>query len=155
MNAAVALLAQAQPWHWLALALILLVAEIATGTSYLLWPAAAAALVAVGSFLAPGLSWPVELAAFAGLTIALTLTGRRYVRGRWLSQTEGGDGLNERGAQLIGQTALVEAAFVGGVGRVRLGDTTWRATGAEAFAAGEEVAVAGVDGATLKVARRA
>ena len=153
MDALFSFLAQVQAWHWFAFALVLLIAEIATGTTYLLWPAVAAATTGVLAF-AIGFSWTAQLAMFAVFTLILTLTGHFYVRGRWLSHG-GSKHLNERSNQLIGQKALADAPFAAGFGRVRIGDTVWRAASSEAIAPGEYVEIISVDGATLHLRKSA
>ena len=47
MEPLVSLLSSVGPQHWVVLGLILLIAEMASGTTYLLWPAVAAFLVAL------------------------------------------------------------------------------------------------------------
>lgn len=151
MDAIAALLGQIQPWHWLALGLAFLVAELASGSTYLLWPAASAWLVGLLLFFLP-IGVGGQLLIFAGATIALTLTGHRYVRGRWL--TQGGDPqLMEPGLRFRGRQAVAAGPFEHGVGRVRLDDTEWRAESLDAIGAGEKVEVLAVEGATLKVRR--
>jgi membrane protein implicated in regulation of membrane protease activity len=142
---------QMQAWHWFALGLALLVAEIFTGTSYLLWPAAAAALTGFLAWIAP-LSPIAAWTVFAGLTLVLTVTGRRFVRGRWLNRGAS-EHLNQRARSLIGQQALAESDFAAGFGRVKVADTAWRAQSEDAIAAGERVEIVGADAATLKVKR--
>jgi membrane protein implicated in regulation of membrane protease activity len=151
MDTIVAALAHLQSWHWLAIGLVLVIAEILTGTTYLLWPAAAAAATGLLLFVAP-FAWPLQLAVFATLTLVLTLTGRAYMRGRWL--TRGGEEqLNDRGAQMIGQVAVADAAFVAGFGRVKYADSVWRAASDEPIEAGAQVEIVGVDGTTMRVKR--
>lgn len=152
MDALFAVLSRIEPMHWLAIGLAFLVAEIVTGTTYLLWPAAAAALTGVFAFFMPE-SVAAQWAVFAVLTIALTFTGHFYVRGRWLKRDDSGTALNERGAALAGQKAIAEADFAAGFGRVRLNDTIWRAASSEAIARGEMVEIVSIDGATLQVKR--
>lgn len=143
------LLGQLEAWHWLAIGLALLIAELATGSTYLLWPAVAAWLVGLLILFLP-LGWPIQMMAFAGITIGLTLTGRTYVKGRWV--TRGGDeALNDRARALVGARAVAAGPFVHGVGRVRLGDSEWRAQCAEPVADGEALEVVSVEGATLSV----
>lgn len=139
------------PQHWLVLGLILLIAEMATGTTYLLWPAVAAFITAVISFL--GLTnWIADIGIFAVLVIALTAFGRPLVK-RWRQAHVGAnEKLNERGRSLVGSQAIV-AAFANGVGSVKVNDTIWRAVSDEPLEAGQSVEIAGVDGATLKVKR--
>ena len=144
----VSLLAGLEPQHWLILGLILLIAEMASGTTYLLWPAVAAFATGALAYFAL-VSWPVELALFAVLVIVLTLLGRPLVR---RFRAEGAAHLNERGAQMVGGRAIV-TAFANGVGSVKINDSIWRAVSDEALAPGENVEIAAVDGATLKVKR--
>lgn len=147
-----AFFAEVTPWHWFGIGLVLLIAEISTGTTYLLWPAVAAWLTAILLLLFP-LPLPLQLFAFGAATIGLTLSGRRYVKGKWL---KGGDKeLNDRGKMLVGTSGVAATAFEHGVGRVRLGDTEWRAESDDAIGAGDAVSILAVDGATLKVVRRA
>ena len=135
--------------HWLALGLILLIAELATGTTYLLWPAVAAGLTGLLSLFMP-MGFLTELAIFAVLTIALTAIGRPLVRNRLLAKA-GSPTLNERGQALVGVRGIAAGAFMNGVGSVKVGDTIWRATSADEIAAGQAVEVIGVDGATIAV----
>src|SRR5262249_51181492 len=66
-------------WIWLAVAAVFLAVEVATGTGWLLWPAASAMLVGLLTVVAqPGL--PIELGLFAALTIATTYLARRFLR---------------------------------------------------------------------------
>jgi membrane protein implicated in regulation of membrane protease activity len=65
-------------WTWIAVAAVLLAAEVVTGWGYLLWPAAAAVGIAVAGRFAP-LGLPVEVAVFVVLTIASTMLARRFL----------------------------------------------------------------------------
>lgn len=149
METLVDLLNAMGPQHWLVLGLILLIAEMASGTTYLLWPAVAAFAVALVSWLAPT-TWVVEIALFSVLILALTYFGHPIVK-RWRNENAA-QGLNERGATLVGVRGVV-ANFANGVGSVKVGDTMWRATSEESLEAGQAVEVASVDGVTLKVKR--
>ena len=59
-------------WFWLALGAVLLGVEAATGSGWLLWPAASAGVVAVISLLGLHLGALGEVAIFAGLTLITT-----------------------------------------------------------------------------------
>lgn len=143
--------AEVTPWHWFGIGLVLLIAEISTGTTYLLWPAVAAWLTALLLFLFP-LPLPFQLLAFGVATLGLTLTGRRYLRGKWLKA--GDSELNDRGKMLVGVSGVAAGSFENGVGRVKLGDSEWRAESDDAIGAGDAVSILAVEGATLKVVRR-
>lgn len=151
MDAIIALLSGVQPQHWLILGFVLLIAELMTGTTYLLWPAVAAFITALISFF--GLTnWIADIAIFAVLVIALTAYGRPLVA-RWRNMGAGAnERLNQRSRSLIGGRGVV-AAFANGVGSVKVNDTIWRATSDETLEPGQNVEIAGVDGTTLKVKR--
>jgi membrane protein implicated in regulation of membrane protease activity len=149
MDSLVSVLSQLQAWHWLALALILLVAEIATGTTHLLWPAAAAFVLAVVRLFF-AMDWAPQVALFGVLTLVLTLTGRHYVKGGWLKHGAN-EQLNDRSAQLVGQRGITEAPFEAGVGRVKVGDTVWLARAEGALGANQLVEIVAAEGTTLTV----
>lgn len=141
-------------WYWFVLAAILLIVEISTGTTYFLWPAAAAAVVGVLDIAPVDVGWRIELVIFAAVTIFLTVFATPKVK-PWLARSQKDHlTLNERGAQNIGRRVAVEEAFASGEGRVRLGDTVWSAASesGENFAVGEEVTITRVEGSKLYVA---
>lgn len=149
MDTLIAFLTSLGPQHWLVLGLILLIAEMASGTTYLLWPAVAAFITALVS-LAGMTNWVAELVIFAVLVIVLTAFGRPLVQ-RWRNQG-GQPGLNERATAMIGVRGVI-TAFANGVGSVKVNDTVWRAASDEALTPGDTVEVFAVDGVTLTVKR--
>jgi membrane protein implicated in regulation of membrane protease activity len=149
MDTLVSLLNGLGPEHWLVLGLILLIAEMASGTTYLLWPAVAAFITALLAWIAPT-GWVVEIVVFGVLILVLTYFGHPLVK-RWRNEGAA-NGLNERGTALIGSRGVV-STFANGVGSVRVNDTVWRALSEDDLQAGQEVEVTAVDGATLKVRR--
>ncbi len=151
MDAIFSLLAAIEPQHWLALGLVLLIAEMATGTTYLLWPAVAAGITGAVAFLAP-IEWGAELALFAVLVIALTIFARPLLRSRLVKASDDPE-LNERGAAMIGTQGSVSQSFVNGLGMFRINDSVWRAQSDEAIEIGAPVQVLAVDGVTLTVKR--
>jgi membrane protein implicated in regulation of membrane protease activity len=135
-------------WPWLALAALFLAIEVATGTGWLLWPAASAFVVGLlAEALHPGLA--LELGLFAVLTIASTYLARRFLR-PVLDST--GPDLNDPLQRLVGQHGQVMAAFEQGRGRVFVDGKDWAAeTDDPAPLVDQTVVVTGVDGAVLKV----
>ncbi len=147
MDTLITFLTTLGPQHWLVFGLILLIAEMASGTTYLLWPAVAAFLTALVA-LTGATNWVVDVAIFAVLVIALTAFGRPLVK-RW--REAGADsGLNERSKSLIGTRGVI-TVFANGVGSVKIADSVWRAVSDETLAPGQTVVIDAVDGATLKV----
>ena len=149
MDLLINLLNDMGPLHWLVLGLLLLIIEMATGTTYLLWPSVAAFATALAALLLPT-NWIAEVALFATLIIVLTYFGRPLVK-RWRNE-HAAQGLNERSLTMIGKRGVV-ASFANGVGSVKIADTIWRAVSEEALEAGQSVEVDGVDGVTLRVRR--
>ena len=86
MDTLITFLTSLGPQHWLVFGLILLIAEMASGTTYLLWPAVAAFITALIS-LSGGTTWVADMAIFAVLVIALTWFGRPIVQ-RWRHDQE-------------------------------------------------------------------
>lgn len=149
MDTLIAFFTDLGPQHWLILGLVLLIAEMASGTTYLLWPAVAAFLTALVS-LTGATSWIVDMGVFAVLVIALTYFGRPIVQ-RWREEGAA-SGLNQRSTTLIGTRGEI-TVFANGAGSVKINDTIWRAVSDEPLAPGEAVVIDSVDGATLKVKR--
>ena len=135
--------------HWLAIAGILLTFELLTGTLYVLWVAAAAAIVAAINWIGPDLAWQTDLVLFGLFSTALLLFGHYVVKPR--IRQEAAEGLNEPAHALVGRRAKALADFATGEGRVQLGDSQWRAITNDRIEAGEELVVVGVEGSTLRV----
>jgi inner membrane protein len=137
-------------WVWVAIAAGLLAVEVATGSGWLLWPAASAAVVAVLERTL-GLSLEAAVLTFAVLTIVSTLLARRYLPRSLLARKHGD--INDNIARLVGHHGRVVAPFDGRSGRVFIDGKEWAAEldGGEPPPAGSEVEVTGVHGARLKV----
>jgi hypothetical protein len=139
-------------WTWLAVGAALLAMETATGSGYLLWPALAAAIVALLTF-AVHLGLPLEAVVFAVLTIGLTVLARLY----WPPRPRAANPqLNDRAARLIGRVGETVGAFAAGQGRVFVDGAEWTAELEEADpsipAPGARVKIVEVvDGGRLRV----
>ncbi|WP_203294827.1 NfeD family protein [Maricaulis parjimensis] len=139
-------------WAWWAIAGLILIGEVLTGTTYLLWPAAAAFLTGFVAMEMFGVSWPVQLGVFAVLTLPLLWVGDRYVRPALKAGAN--SGLNDRSARMVGERVVVVADFSSGRGRVRYGDTEWAAEmeSGEDAKAGDTLIVRAVKGVILIIA---
>ena len=137
------------PYHWLALATLLIAIEMVMPTQYLLWPGVAAALVGLLAFLLD-MSLTAEVAVFAVLSIGLTVMSDRL---RPRHQADAGSSLNQRTDQLVGRPAVVAEEFVHGVGAVTVGDTRWSARSMDGsdFKAGALVVIASAESTLLVV----
>jgi membrane protein implicated in regulation of membrane protease activity len=134
-------------WAWLALGLILAVAEMVIPGLFLIWLAGAAIVTGFLAWALP-LGLPLQIVVFAVLAILAVFSGRRYLRA---NPVESADPLmNDRGGRLVGEIVVVTQAIDGGTGRVRQGDGEWLARGPDAEP-GARMRVSGHDGAVLIV----
>ncbi|WP_019585975.1 NfeD family protein [Deinococcus apachensis] len=141
-------LERVQSWHWWVLGALLLILEVLAPGVFFVWLALAALVLGLIVFVLP-LPVTVQLLLFAALSVAAVLLGRRYVSRLPASGNEG-RALNAGAHRLVGRTVLVTSPIVNGVGRVRAGDSDWRATGPDT-PAGASVLVVGAEGTTLRV----
>ena len=135
--------------RWLFLFFGLLILEVLTGTTYILWPAAAAVIVALCAFILP-IGWSMQLVLFFILSAVFLYLGHTYLKPR----VKGGEpsDLNDRARSMKGMRVRAIADFDTGRGRVQVGDTQWRASMDDGDAkAGEELRVVTVKGTTLIV----
>lgn len=136
-------------WIWLAIGALFLVIEVSTGTGWLLWSAACAAVVALLSFVLPQ-SPLVHLMVWAALTIIATLTARKY-----LPRNASGDGpdINDNVGRLVGHKGKVVEPFRNGQGRVFVDGAEWAAIADDGAAhkLDQQVQVTAANGSVLKV----
>ena len=134
-------------WVWLAIGAVLLAAEVATGSGYLLWPAASAAVVALVT-LAVHLGLPFELITFAGLTLVTTFAAKRFLPSPFKPT---GVDINDPHHRLIGHHGRAAGAFEAGHGRVFVDGKEWAAEleGEGKLPAGSPISVVGVAGGAL------
>lgn len=148
-NAFIAMMSSMNSWTWLILGTVLLIAELLTGSTFILWPALAAIAVGITIFIVP-LGWTMQLTLFAILSVIGLVLGEKYLRPR-LDKGED-EGLNDLNASMAGRRVFAIGDFAAGEGRVKVGDTEWRARLYDGNAkAGDELRITGVEGATLHV----
>jgi hypothetical protein len=140
-------------WHWWVLGLVLVVIEMIAPGFFLLWIGLAAGvtgviLVILDKGMGVGVAWEVQFLIFGVLAIGSVVAARSYFRRNPIVSDDAT--LNRRGAQYIGRIFSLDEAIVNGVGKVKVGDSWWRAEGPD-LPAGERVKVVGVDGTMLKV----
>lgn len=115
-------------WKWLSLALILAIAELLVPGVFLIWVAAAAAIVGAVAFLTD-INMAAQLLLFALAAITMTYGARRWYTANPVASED--PLLNDRAARLIGQTALVVEPVSAHAGRAKIGDSVWPARGAD------------------------
>ena len=136
-------------WHWLVLAMLLVIVEIVAPSFFFLWIAGAAGAMALVTLAVPSLHWETQFLLFGAISIATLLAQwliLRHVRPEPSDQP----GLNRRGEQYAGRVLTLVEPIENGYGAVRVDDTRWRVTG-PALPAGRTVRVTGTEGMTLRV----
>ncbi|GGO22706.1 NfeD family protein [Deinococcus humi] len=136
------------PGHWWVLGAVLLMLEVAAPGVFFVWLALASFALGLVVFVLP-LAVPFQLALFAILSIVAVFLGKRYV-GKLALGGQEGDRLNTGAHRLVGRTVVVTAAIHNGSGRVRVGDSEWRATGPDT-PVGAQVLIVSAEGTTLAV----
>lgn len=136
-------------WHWLALAVVVLVLRMLAGP-WLIAPAVAALAVAIAMALVP-LAWPLQFGVFAA--VALVAGGIYW---RWLRPpplTHATKKVHKRKARLLGMRASLMVPIKAGRGTVQLQDALWPVTCGEDLPAGTLVEVTGYDKNILHVSK--
>ncbi len=147
MNEVSSLFVSLGAWNWLILAGLFLVLELLAPGIFLIWFGIAAGIVGALA-LVFDVAWQWQLMLFAILSLAAVIAARKFLR-KDDAQSER-PLLNRRAQQHVGKSYLVVDAIENGRGKVKIGDTLWRAEGPDA-AQGTRVKVTGTDGATLMV----
>lgn len=135
-------------WAWIILGIVLIGLELLAPGVFFIWLGLAAIVTGLVD-AALGLSWQVAALVFAGLSVAAVVLGRTLMRPSTQQDTQANQ-LNQRGQSLVGQVFTLETSIKDGEGRIRVGDSSWRVTGADRFA-GAKVRVIRVEGTTLVV----
>ncbi|WP_431223414.1 NfeD family protein [Serratia sp. L9] len=138
-------------WFWITLGGLLLAAEMLGASGYLLWSGVSAVVVGMVVWLLPQLAWEWQGAIFAVMTIAVAYLWWYWLRKRPTSAGSGSQVLNQRNRQLIGTRATLTEPMHNGVGRINIGDSSWRAQANEDLPIGTEVEVVAVEGVTLVI----
>ena len=140
------------PYHWLALAAILIGLEMVMPTQYLIWPGIAAIVTGLIAFVAD-VGWPAQLSIFGVLSVALVV-GSHYMP-KTAAGAQKATTLNQRTDQLVGRTAVVADDFYNGHGAVTVGDTRWEAQSLDGsdLTAGTRVQIVAAESTLLKVKR--
>ncbi len=139
-------------WIWGAVGLILLAAEMATGTFYVLWFGIAALILSLVTWLMPELSLGLQLMLFALLSIGALLVWRTYYK-----KTETHSRVGQAQGEEIGRVGTIVAPVSATEnGRIQfaqglMGSREWTAVANESIAVGTQAVVTAVEGNALRV----
>ena len=139
-------------WIWGAIGLILLAAEMATGTVYLLWFGISALSVAIATWMFPNLPLALQLVMFAALSISSLVIWKLNYK-----KTETHSRVGQAQGEEIGRVGEVTKAcgpnqngtiqFTQGL----MGSRDWPAISNEPIQVGSSAKVLAVEGNTLRV----
>ncbi|HEX2431779.1 MAG TPA: NfeD family protein [Aestuariivirgaceae bacterium] len=135
-------------WVWWILAGLLLIVELLLAGIFFVWLGIAAAIMGVIDFLAPPLSWQVEILIFATLSAVLVIAGRPWLKRRQAVESDQPN-LNRRIQDYVGRSYVLDEAIINGRGKVKIDDTLWEVTGPD-LPQGAWVRIVGVDGLRLR-----
>ncbi len=139
-------------WVWGVIGLVLLAAEMATGTFYVLWFGVAAIILAVLTWLVPDLNVSTQLILFSVLSIGALFIWRNYYKKTSVDHRVGqsqGEEIGRTGTIIVpispSQTGRIQ--FTQGV----MGSREWDAVSNEAIEVGRQAEVIAVEGNALRV----
>ncbi len=140
------------PYHWIALGLILLMAEMLGAAGFLLGAAAAALCMGGVLFLFPDLAigWQLMYYAF-GAVVATALYFQLF---RDAQSKPARPLLNKRAQRLVGHQFKLEEDIEFGEGKVQIGDTFWHVTTSEPLQKGTLVEVVDTHRMALVIAAK-
>lgn len=143
-------------WHWIAVGLLLMLAEIFVPSFTIFWFGLAGLVVAALLWLLPGMALSGQLAVWAIASIALTVAWFRYFKPTMVDRTKAG--LSREA--VVGETGqVIRAPQEGRRGVVRfsmplLGTNEWEFIATDEVVLGDRVMVVDVSGNTLVVKKK-
>lgn len=135
-------------WHWLILAVTLIILEIFISGFVLFWLGLAAAIVGIILAAFPGMNWETQLVIFSIFSVLSIILWFKYGKNRGAESDR--PTLNKRGEQYVGRTFTLNEPIIDGIGKIKVDDSSWRIAGDDAEI-GEKVKVVGIESTTLKV----
>jgi len=135
-------------WHWWVFAIVLVVLEIFSAGAFFIWMAVAAVITGLALLIMPEMSWQIQFIVFAVASIISIVVGRSFFNRKEINTED--PTLGELESSMIGKVFIVEQAIVNGSGRLKVGESTWKAKGPDCDV-GSTVKVTAVNGAELIV----
>jgi len=112
------------PYHWFALGLLLLTAEMLGAAGFLLGAAAAALGMGALVWMSPDMAASTQIMIYSVVAVAATIVYFRLFRDA--QKHQGRPLLNKRAKRLIGHQFKLEDDIDLGHAKIQIGDTLWR-----------------------------
>lgn len=135
-------------WHWLVLAVVLVILEVFSPGVFFLWMGLAAGMIGLILYFIPELGWQYQLMLFALFSVVAIIAARAILQRHPIKTDQ--PNLNRRGEQYVGRMFTLEEPIFNGEGKIHVDDSTWKVRG-EDCPAGQRIKVIGVDGVVLLV----
>ena len=135
-------------WHWLILAVVMIILEILIPGAYFLWMGVSAIFVGALMYVFPEMVFLVQILIFAVLSVISVVMYKSYRKKNPIVTDE--PALNRRGEKYIDQKFTLTEPIINGEGKIKVDDSTWKIVGMD-MPAGMIVRVVAVEGTTLKV----
>ncbi len=142
------LLDNLQFWHWWVFGIVLIALEVFAPGAFFMWMGIAAGATGLALLISPEMSWQWQFIIFSVASIAAILIGRTFFKRKSINTDD--PTLSQLEKELTGNVYKVEKPIINGSGRVKVGESTWKAEGPDCKA-GVSVKVTGVRGAVLLV----
>lgn len=136
-------------WHWIAFGAVLIVIEIFAPGGVFLWPALAAIVVGLISYIAPEINTSFLLLVWGISSIILVVGWLAYKKKHPGNEPQ--NNINRRGEQYVGRHFTLSKDIVNGIGELHVDDTRWKIVCGHDIAAGNKVKVIAVEGTSLRV----
>ena len=126
-------------WHWFALGLLLLIAEMAGAGGYLLWVGIAAGITGVLLCIFPEMAWQWQLLVFSVSSVLCALAWWQYQK-KYRGVIDE-PLLNRLSAQYVGRVFTLSDPVENGRGKIRVDDSFWEVAAEDDMPAGTRVRV--------------
>jgi membrane protein implicated in regulation of membrane protease activity len=140
-------------WSWWILGVAMIGIEVLAPGTFFLWFGLAAFFVGLVSLIVGPEStvwvWQAQLITFVVVALVFAYLGRMLMQRKGWDKSEQPN-LNERGSALIGRYAILTQPISEGLGRAKVGDTTWRVRGPD-LPEGAKVKIVSAEAGTLIV----
>jgi membrane protein implicated in regulation of membrane protease activity len=142
-------------WIWGILGLVLLAAEMATGTLYILWFGIAALCISGVLSLFPLMALPLQLLLFAVLALGSLAIWKFGDKRKTAPELRIGQSQSDEIGRVGSITAAVSPQHNGSIRFAQglMGSREWAAISDEEIAVGEDAVVTGFEGNSLRVRR--
>ena len=146
-------LADLGPWSWFIIGLLLMLAELILPGVFLIWFGISALVIGTLTLISftdvSWWPWQAQIVTFAVLSLVLALVGRKLFPSD--TKNDAAARINDPLSRHVGSEATLEQAIENGTGRIKLGDTIWRARCASDLPKGAKVKVIGHSEGVLQV----